>query len=410
MPVGTKLSPKIVVALSKLDRLWVTAEAVQWQIGDQLIELVDRHGFSLKEIAKRYGGQRGRSYSRLSEYYTVAKAVPQKDRLAEIPHFQYQVAVAGVKRVERDFSKELGRPHHINVTQAVKRIIVNGKGRGASRQFTKAVADIERKKVAPERKANADRAVKSADGICELHLGDYVATLEKIKPNSIQLLHLDPPYAHYLKSDNGKLDCSSTGSSLTKCANENQEAAITTTCAAFRLAVTRLRKNGAIVLWQAGRHLREPIIRAIEDAGFVILPPFIWNKCVAQPGDMTSAVSLSVEFAWVIVRQGEAAFNLDGSDRQQVHNWPLVKRKASELEQWHLMEKPVEINRFLIKKFTTAGDLIFDAFGCSGGMCVEAARLKRRWVYCEMEKENFDLGQERMEIFERSNSRQAAAA
>lgn len=68
---------------------------------------------------------------------------------------------------------------------------------------------------------------------------------------------------------------------------------------------------------------------------------------------------------------------------------------------------PEALCEFLIRKHSRPGDLVFDAYGCTGAMSIASIYCDRRWLYAESNPENFGLGEQR--IAERLAEMTAAA-
>ena len=58
----------------------------------------------------------------------------------------------------------------------------------------------------------------------------------------------------------------------------------------------------------------------------------------------------------------------------------------------HMFQKSASLCRFYLEKLTYPGDVVLDLFGCSGDMCIAAEQSDRRWIYCELDQENFEWG------------------
>jgi DNA modification methylase len=408
-PVSTVELPAqnaVGVELARLDELLeqlkgaeLTAKQSGFTVGDQLITLTAApYKMTIAEIAKRYirNGKpmRGRSRANLSELRTISETVKPADRNPDVAVFVYQKLVKAAKTIEKNIKTELGVDYQIDIQREIQEIARSSNTRASSRNIAKAMVTKAREYLLPNRYQNALAAISESpkETVNNCHNQDYVEVIEQLPNNSIQLLFLDPPYGAYFKNKDGHLDMSTSSAALSSGNNMDRDNAIKTTIAAFKSAAKKLRKNGVIILWQAGMYLRPEIIAAAESEGFVISLPIVWNKIKPQAGDPVVAIQLSTEFAWIIHRKDEKVYNINLQPRGQVREWPVVHQSATSIQEKHSWNKPMESNIDILEWFTSENDLVFDAFGCSGGMCVAAIQKNRKWVYCESYKENFCLG------------------
>ncbi len=402
MLVDTKASIKLLTQL--LDKHETTA----WEIGDLLVRMIDVEKQILQEIAARYvvDGKvpQGRSKARLSQFYNNAKRFPVGVRRLDVAFDAHEAVRVGADRIEKNAAKE-GFAYKVPIQKHLDRIKAKRCGRGFSRAITKDMACEARNALGNRKQAQSAKPLakmKPGEIIDGCHLGDYVKTLALMHPASIQILFMDPPYAHFLKFRNGAYDMSASAATVTDCANADEPNAIKTTCEAFALATTRLRKDGVIILWQSGRYLRPQIVKAIEDAGFIILMPFVWEK-PPQAGDNHSAISISTEVCYVIQRASDHVTNLALNhplyhSRKQVWNFAPVNHDAATVNAGtHAFEKPDDWNELVLFKFSSENDIVFDCFGASGSMSAKCLELNRRFVFCELHPVCFKQGEARIE-------------
>ena len=64
----------------------------------------------------------------------------------------------------------------------------------------------------------------------------------------------------------------------------------------------------------------------------------------------------------------------------------------------HPARFPAKLAEFFISAGTREGDIVLDPFGGSGTTVVTAAKLKRNWIYIDMNSQYCELAQERMRI------------
>lgn len=398
-------SPAVRKLLAQLLVHLKLAEKSFWEAGRIIIEL--------KEIHKKEGHKRKLSTTiiaaqpqfkrwsrnRLDEIASTVAAYPPEIRDEDESFYVHECAKKAAKRTAIGASRHYGR----KIPPAFKghlKIVKSQKGKKAkddTREITKIGIAIEREKYEPTRLAIVAK-LSSANKklLATMNEMEHEELLPKIVPATIKLVNLDPPYADYSKTKDGKLDHTSSCVN-NDCDNPTRELAIATTIRALRLSVPLLVPNGVICLWQASTILRMEIVAVIEELGLFVWPTFVWNKGKAQMGDPSSGIMYSCEFCYVLTRKGEKPLRYHETDRGQVFDCPRGNQRASNFVETHLMEKPIEVSSELLNRFTATGDIVLDAFGCSASMCIAAQSMDRQWIYCESHPKNFRLGKSKME-------------
>jgi DNA modification methylase len=376
--------------LTRLERLLRREAGNAWAIGDELIRLC-RIGWRVKNLAQRFN----RKPNRLSEYRQLSTNVPAERRDYSVPFTHYSIARrVQAKKLAPDLSLDEIRRVVSSERTGDGRTL--GQPRDALRFFGQRRAERENRENV-QAAALALLASEGSDLIGRCHHSAYQSVLERIGDGSVKILHLDPPYANYKKFNDGKLD-HSTAAARIACDNADGEAALRVTLDALPLASRKLAPGGTALLWQSTvGPVRLPILHAIEDCGLVIEREVWWDKRIPQLEDGDACYSTQAERLYVLRRGGEKLVNHDPSlHRGNVLTFMRVQMRAEAAHEHHFFEKPAELNEYLIRKHSYEGDLIFDAFGCSGGFCVAAERLGRRWVYCESNAENFTFGSQKI--------------
>ena len=111
------------------------------------------------------------------------------------------------------------------------------------------------------------------------------------------------------------------------------------------------------------------------------LPPskswIVWDKVMSE--DLTFS---QVELAWT-----------DAECMSKLYRcFPNGKEKRI-----HPTQKPLSLIEWILNKYTKEGDLILDPFMGSGTTAVACHKLKRRFIGFELDKEYYDLANERIE-------------
>jgi site-specific DNA-methyltransferase (adenine-specific) len=109
------------------------------------------------------------------------------------------------------------------------------------------------------------------------------------------------------------------------------------------------------------------------------LPPsqcfLIWDK--GQPEDFSSAMC---EMAWTSFKSPAKTFF----------------KRVTEYAKVHPTQKPLELMKWCIEKYTKPTDLILDCFAGSGTTCVAAELLGRKWIGIELDETYCQIARKRV--------------
>jgi site-specific DNA-methyltransferase (adenine-specific) len=109
------------------------------------------------------------------------------------------------------------------------------------------------------------------------------------------------------------------------------------------------------------------------------LPPsqcfLVWDK--GQPENFSSAMC---EMAWTSFYSPAKTFY----------------KRVTEYTKVHPTQKPLELMKWCIEKYTKPTDLILDPFCGSGTTCVAAELLGRKWIGIELSPEYCDIARKRV--------------
>jgi hypothetical protein len=349
----------------------------QWEIGDTITRLIDRHGMNQRQIAKAIG----RHESTLSMLLAVAQSFSPETRLPGVPFVTHRTAAYGTKRAIRYESKG-GVVPTVEPQAVLKEMLKVGvkDKRGATR-IAQELIRRKRSVIKPVAATPDDR----------FHHGNCEDIAAKLADGSVKFINMDPPYAQYGKFKDGHHDMSVRDlTKRTECDNNTEADAIRVTVAAIKAWAPKLEPNGCIALWQACKELRLPILQQIHESGLCVEICAVWYKAHLQPGDPATAWTYASEFCWILKRVEGYLLNHDTSNRGNV----LTKIAPNGAE--HVFQKPNQLSAMFIQKHSNEGDLLVDCFGCSGSFCIEAERLGRRWHYIESNKANFEWGSARI--------------
>ncbi len=239
----------------------------------------------------------------------------------------------------------------------------------------------------------------------QLILGDAFSILEKIKPESIDMIFADPPY--FLSNDGitcqgGKMVSVNKGdwdksASFEDKHNFNRQW--------IRLCKECLTPNGTI--WISGTlHNIYSVGVALEEEGFKIINNITWQKTNPPPNLACRCFAHSTEtilWAQKNDKKSRHYFNYnfmkelnDGKQMKDVWSGPLTP-KSEKSKGKHPTQKPIYILEKIINASTKEGDIILDPFCGSSTTGVAAKKLKRQYIGIDNCKEYLELSQMRLE-------------
>jgi site-specific DNA-methyltransferase (adenine-specific) len=245
---------------------------------------------------------------------------------------------------------------------------------------------------------DADSTVvwKSRDGKSPMHLGDSLALMKDLPPDSIDCIWTDPPYllsndgitciaGKMVKVNKGEWD-RSRGIDL------DHEFNRTWLAECHRV----LKPNGA--LWVTGTlHVYLSVGMAMQQIGFRILNDIVWEKPAPPPNLGCRCFTHSTEILlWATkARKGgkdRHKFNYDvmkaeNGGKQMKNVWRFATPSDDEKRYGkHPTQKPVALIARCLRATTDPGDIVLDPFTGSGSTGVAALKLGRHFIGCEQDK------------------------
>jgi hypothetical protein len=399
---------------TKLNDLRVVVEAYgktthQWDIGDKLNELEGigfkisdairyLHDFGLREL--------GLNDRYLYDYAKVSRAIPNPEDRQGLNWFTCFAATQAWKRIGPDARTE-------TPAQIARRMFREGL---SGRMIRRNAGNQARQRLNEKARIVAREAIGSnyenvADHCFNMDCREVIAG--RVGDESLDLIHLDPPYSTYTKESDGELSLSDTyGSDLRfNCRNLTKAQSEQLVVDMLDLARSKLTPKGCILLWQAGgKPDNWKILKAIEDFGYVCPFAGLWDKKIPQANDLTHPFSIASERFLIIYKKGSRfidhspvlAGRRDIVDPDRLSEYFArqgMERVEGRVETrdfqhkrvrgdaatgaCHVMQKHDLINQFFLRKLTYEGDTVFDACGCSGSMSIAAIESNRRWIHCE---------------------------
>lgn len=125
---------------------------------------------------------------------------------------------------------------------------------------------------------------------------------------------------------------------------------------------------------------------------FTVKNIIVWDKGNHTAGDLAAQYGKRYEFI-IYANKGRAVFNEDAERLADI--WRVGRITGN--EQIHQNQKPVDLIAKILNIHSKENDLVFDPFMGSGTTAVACHKLKRRFIGFELDKEYFDLANERLD-------------
>jgi modification methylase len=230
-------------------------------------------------------------------------------------------------------------------------------------------------------------------------VGDCVAELAKLAPESVDLVFADPPYNLQLQGDLKRPDDSRVDAVDDDWDKFSSYAAYDDFTRAWLLACRRVMKPNA-TLWVIGSyHNIFRVGTVLQDLGFWLLNDVIWRKSNPMPNFRGRRFTNAHETLIWAAREPNAkgyTFNYEalkaGNDDIQVRSdWTLPlctgeERLKSNGKKLHPTQKPEALIARVILSASRPDDLVLDPFAGTGTTGAVAKRLRRSFVGVEREK------------------------
>jgi DNA modification methylase len=365
--------------LIKLHDLLFKGNKDQWAIGDEIVHLIKDKKWKIKELAKHFKY----ASNRLTEFYLTAKTFTEADRDKNysISFSHYELA----RKVSKTFPQW-------SPSEAFA--IIQKDGLTRKREATRHFADILRSKNSVNAlNAMADKLFVSNSIIDNCHFANCLTIAGKLDNRSVKISWLDLPYGQYAGYKDGKHTTNSA--SVNTFSNGTTQEVLDLYNDLFGNLGPKTDKGGVMLVCRPGGYvdpLHTELINLAHKYDWVPYRILTWHKGGAKLGNGTEPYTTDTENIWVLHRSGDTIINHNNSSRSVVLPIRPVRQKEETADETHLFEKPVDLGKFLIDKHSYEGELIFDACGCSASFSVAAIELRRHFVYCEINEQNFTLG------------------
>lgn len=241
---------------------------------------------------------------------------------------------------------------------------------------TKAVLN----KVAEERAARMEKSLDYSE--VKNFLRDYqnssaMELLTALDSESVDFVLTDPPYGINLDKNSGQ-DYHTVYA-------DDPEMILATVSECIPEYYRVLKPGKFIVLWTSFT-LFADLLKVMRKEGFFCSStPLVWVKMnstgvTSDPDRVLGSVAEVAIYGW---KGSHAELNIKG--RQNTFPVPIVRGKRI-----HVAQKPEALSNELLEIFSSFGDLVLDTFTGSGSTIRACYLKRRRFIGCEMDKDNYN--------------------
>jgi DNA modification methylase len=211
-----------------------------------------------------------------------------------------------------------------------------------------------------------------------IYNGDCIEYIKTIKDKSIDCLITDPPYGvdiQFAAYDNQL---------SRKIENDgNIEDALVLLDEMLINVKSKLKEDAHIYIFCNWKIY--PQFNQIISKHFQIKNLIIWDKLFMGMGDLKGNYSSSYEM--IVFAGGNREFLTRPKN--------IIQCRFSD-ERFHNTQKPVELIKQLIENSTNVNETIFDPFLGSGSTVVAAKEMKRNFIGCEIDEQNYKITLKRL--------------
>ena len=212
-----------------------------------------------------------------------------------------------------------------------------------------------------------------------IYNGDCIEYIKTIKDKSIDCLITDPPYGVDIQF--GAYD----NQLSRKIENDGKiEDALVLLDEMLINVKSKLKEDAHIYIFCNWKIY--PQFNQIISKHFQIKNLIIWDKLFMGMGDLKGNYSSSYEM--IVFAGGNREFLTRPKN--------IIQCRFSD-ERFHNTQKPVELIKQLIENSTNVNETIFDPFLGSGSTVVAAKEMKRNFIGCEIDEQNYKITLKRLE-------------
>lgn len=223
---------------------------------------------------------------------------------------------------------------------------------------------------------------------------DCLEGMKRIPDKSVDLVVTDPPYNISVENN-----LKSMGRNGIDFGEWDKQFDLT---GWIKSASRLLKKGGTIIIFNDWKNLGD-ISKELEKYNILVKDMIRWEKSNPMPRNRDRRYICDFEVAIVGVKKyGDWTFNRKSKtyDRAKLV-YPIVSGKEKTI---HPTQKPIALFNELILRHSNENEVILDPFMGSGTTAIAAINTKRNFIGFELNKEYFEIAQNRIEERQRQIS------
>ena len=210
----------------------------------------------------------------------------------------------------------------------------------------------------------------------ELIHGDCLEEMKKIPDGSIDMVLTDPPYGMSFQSNYRK-------EKYNTIKNDDSLSWIDE----FVSQTYRIAKNNTAHYVFCSFHNID-IFKQSFQKRFKVKNILVWEKNNTSMGDLKADFAPKIEFI-LFLQKGRRLIN--GKRDPNIFKFARTGNKN------HPTEKPVDLNEYLLSKFSAEIEIVLDPFMGSGSTGVACKNLNRKFIGIELDETYFNIAKQRIE-------------
>lgn len=243
----------------------------------------------------------------------------------------------------------------------------------------------------------------SEDGTAVLYHGDCLAILAQLPEQSVDLIFADPPY--FLS--NGGVTCQSGRMVAVHKGQWDVSGGVESNHAfnqSWLAACKRVLRPDGTIFVSGTRHIVYSVGFAMQQLGFKMLNDIVWYKVTPPPNLSCRYFTHSTETILWAARDARSrhhfdyrTMKLENGGKQMQSLWSIrPPLKAEKRHGKHPTQKPLALLERIVRAASGENDLVLDPFCGSGTTGVACARLGRRYIGIDLERDYLAIAAARL--------------
>lgn len=227
--------------------------------------------------------------------------------------------------------------------------------------------------------------------------GDCLTEMRKL--SKVDLILTSPPYNMNLRIRNGEYIRKTDKDFSTKYDSFSDDLSMKDFYSFNKKVIQECLKLSDLVFYnvQFITGNKSALFKLIGDFAHVLKEFIVWDKGYGQPAMKEKVLNSQFEVILVFQNSHPEArlFECGNWKRGTLSNLWKIKRERSVIKS-HKAVFPIELSDLIVENFTNEGSVVLDPFMGTGTVGVSCKLLKRKFIGIEINKQYFDISEERI--------------